>query len=502
MIKIGLLEVKGSLPLYEHFGYLPTNIVKFDGTIENGKPAHEELDGLIIPGGTIMESETMTPEIEKEIKLINDNDGFILGMCAGFQILGNQTDVGRNSPVPIIRKGMGLLDVNFGPLINTNKVKADIVDDTTLFTKGLKGKQLTGFHCHTYGKIESVESNSKTVIYSNIERSNYQHKPDRVISGVSNKKGNILGTTIHDILDNNIGIVNNILEYIDATDQYDKIKEANTNLRNRVFSEIAVETNNFCNFKEHPTNPPMIMLMGTGSESGKTFLTSGIVGALRQKGIHAYVIKVGPDIRDLSPALYVNKEKLQDYASIKIGDIGWMELSKVIESVKNKGYDLVIVEGVMSAITALLNEKTPYSAAEIAYAGKIPTVMVSSVSKGGIETAGIDIQAHIDLLKKMDIETRGVILNQTYDNKIADIVSTYISDHSGIDKKHIWSISKAKVENKGRVPEDYLQLENFTSSAINVIEKDFDVLEFMKLAQPAEFRDYLTFDKICEIYQK
>ncbi len=500
MVKIGILEVDGVLTLYEHFGHLPTNVVKSDGTIENGKKAHEELDGLIIPGGTIMESESLTPQLAEEINLINDNDGFILGMCAGFQILAKQTDVGRNSPVPVIREGLGLLDVTFEPLINTNKVNADVVDDTTLFTKGLKDTTVTGFHCHTYGKIES---NDKNVMYSNIVRANYMHKPSRVLSGVSNKKGNILGTTIHGLLDNNQAIVNNILDYLDAKDQYDEIIEKNKKLHEKVFSEIAVNTNNFYTpKKEHPEVPPMIMLMGTGSESGKTFLASGIVGALRERGIHTYVVKVGPDIRDLSPSLYMNKEKLHDYASIKIGDIGWTPLDEVIENVKGKGYDLVLVEGVMSAATGLLNEKVPYSTAEIAYAGNIPVIMVSSVSKGGIETAAIDIEAHIRLLNKMNINTKGIILNRTYDEKIVSHVSDFLSAKSGISKENIWSISKAKVENKGRVPEDYLQLEKFTQAAKDVVNKDLDVMKFVELAEVPKFRDYLTFEQIVDIYKK
>ena len=69
-----------------------------------------------------------------------------------------------------------------------------------MFTKGLKDTKVDGFHCHTYGQIES---NDKNVIYSNIERANYMHKPGRVLSGVSNDKGNILGTTVHGLLDNN-----------------------------------------------------------------------------------------------------------------------------------------------------------------------------------------------------------------------------------------------------------------------------------------------------------
>ncbi|WP_323737257.1 AAA family ATPase [Methanosphaera sp. ISO3-F5] len=500
MVNIGILEVDGVLTLYEHFGHLPTNVVKSDGTIENGKKAHEELDGLIIPGGTIVESETLTPELTEEINLINDNDGFILGMCAGFQILSKEVNVGRNSPVPIIREGLGLLDVTFEPLINTNKVNAEIVDDTTLFTKNLKNTTVTGFHCHTYGQIES---NDKNVIYSDIQRANYRHQPKRVLSGVTNKKGNILGTTVHGLLDDNPAIVNNILEYIDAANQYDDIKARNKKLHEKVFNEIAINTgNNYVPKKAHPEVPPMIMLMGTGSESGKTFLSSGIVGALRQRGIHTYVIKVGPDIRDLSPSLYVNKEKLEEWASIKIGDIGWMPLDQIIEHVKGKGYDLVLIEGVMSAATGLLNEKVPYSTAEIAYAGNIPVIMVSSVSKGGIETAAIDIEAHINLLKKMDVNTKGIILNRTYDDKIVSHVSDFLSNKSGISKNNIWSISKAKVENKGRVPEDYLQLENFTKAAIDVVNKDLDVMKFVELAEIPKFRNYLTFEEIVDIYKK
>lgn len=500
MVKIGILEVDGVLTLYEHFGHLPTDVVRADGKLENGKKAHEELDGLIIPGGTIMESESLTQELAEEINLINDNDGFILGMCAGFQILGKEVDVGRNSPVPIIREGLGLLDVTFEPLINTNKIDAEIVDDTTLFTKGLKDTTVTGFHCHTYGKIES---NDKNVMYSNILRANYKHKPSRVLSGVTNKKGNILGTTVHGLLDNNPLIVENILDYLDATNQYEDIKQRNKKLHDELFHEIAVDHNNrYVPVKEHPEVPPMIMLMGTGSESGKTFLASGIVGALRERGIHTYVVKVGPDIRDLSPSLYMNKEKLHDYASIKIGNIGWTPLDEVIENVKGKGYDLVLVEGVMSAATGLLNEKVPYSTAEIAYAGNIPVIMVSSVSKGGIETAAIDIEAHIQLLKKMDIKTKGIILNRTYDENIVNHVSEFLSNKSGVERENIWSITKAKVENKGRVPEDYLQLENFTKAAKDVVNKDLDVMKFVELAEIPKFRQYLSFEEIVKLYKK
>lgn len=499
MSRIGIVEVEGILTLYENFGHLPTDIVGADGKVQTGEKAHDVLDGIIIPGGTLLESETMTEDLANEIKLINDNDGFILGMCAGFQVLAKQTNVGRNSPVPIIREGLGLLDVKFEPKINTNYVTAEVADDTTLFTKDLMGEKLRGFHCHTYGEIES---NDKNLIYSNIQRSNYKFKPEKVLSGVSNKKGNILGTTVHQILDNNSAVVDNILDYIDAKDEYEDIKLRNKKLHAKVFSEIGISTGNIAPLKdEHPEVPPMIMLMATGSESGKTFLSSGIVGALRERGIHTYVLKVGPDIRDLSPSLYVNKEKLHDYASIKIGNIGQTPLDEVLMSIKNKGYDLVLVEGVMSAFTGLLNEKTPYSTAEIARAGNIPVIMVSSVSKGGIETAAVDIEAHMQLLKKMDITTKAVILNNVYDETIAGHVADFISNKTGLERENVWNVTKAKFESKGRVPEDYLQLEKFTKASKDVVNKDLDVMKIYEMAQKPEFRGYLTHDEICDLYK-
>ena len=102
----------------------------------------------------------------------------------------------------------------------------------------------------------------------------------------------------------------------------------------------------------------------------------------------------------------------------------------------------------------------------------------------------------------MNITTKGIILNRTYDENIVSHVSDFLSAKSGISKDNIWSITKAKVENKGRVPEDYLQLEKFTQAAKDVVNKDLDVMKFVELAEIPKFRDYLTFDEIVDIYKK
>ena len=117
-MKIGLTYVKGALPGYENFGHLPTDIVKTNGLV-NGNKASEELDALIIPGGSIVESEGIPYdcELSKEIIKMSKEGKAIIGICSGFQLLANQTDVGRKSEIPIIKKGLGILDVNFSPLI-------------------------------------------------------------------------------------------------------------------------------------------------------------------------------------------------------------------------------------------------------------------------------------------------------------------------------------------------------------------------------------------------
>jgi phosphoribosylformylglycinamidine (FGAM) synthase-like amidotransferase family enzyme len=40
-------------------------------------------------------------EIKNEITKMDSDGKFILGMCSGFQLLANKTDIGRKSPCPV-----------------------------------------------------------------------------------------------------------------------------------------------------------------------------------------------------------------------------------------------------------------------------------------------------------------------------------------------------------------------------------------------------------------
>ena len=37
---------------------------------------------------------------------------------------------------------------------------------------------------------------------------------------------------------------------------------------------------------------------------------------------------------------------------------------------------------------------------------------------------------------------------------------------------------------------------------MNVVKKDLDVMKFVELAQQPEFRGYLSYEEICDLYKK
>jgi cobyric acid synthase len=512
-MKIGLAYLKGSVPAFEDFGNIPTHLVKSNGFVD-GEKAHEVLDGMIIPGGSIIESDSVSPDLAREIKLMDKQGKFVLGICSGFQVLSEKTDVGRRSPCPIEKEGLGLLNVNFTPMISNDRVEARISDNSFL-TKGLVGETITGFHCHTYGKIEG---DAPPVFYSQIKRTDYADNPREVLAGVRNDEGNVVGTMVHGCLDDNPALVDNILDYLGAEEKdLLQIKDDNNELLKKIKMEIGIDTglmvqkpangSEYSKFSSSESYlqdsssdsslsyiPPAIMIASTGSDSGKTFLLTGLAGALRRRGLKVAVLKTGPDIRDIVPALYLLKEKMEQYSSIKIGNLGWLDLENVLETIGEYHYDLVLIEGVMSIFTGVLNEKVPYSGAEIAKAGNIPVIMVAGCSKGGIETAAVDIVAHADIMRKMGLEVPGLILNRVYDHEIFLKAARYLEYNT--EAEMIGEVPKVKLSKRGGTPEIEIKLEEFCMTAMETVETHLDLEKIISMAKKPDFRGYMSLKNI------
>ena len=292
MTKIGLAYLNGSVPGFEDFGNLPTDIVKENGLV-NGIKASQELDALIIPGGTLIESNDINMGLNTEIKKMARDGKPIIGICAGFQLLSNQIDIGRKSPVPIVKEGLGLIDVNFSPLITSDRVKAKVFDNSFLVKN--QTEDVDGFHTHTYGK---VEGDAKPLFYSKVQRMNYGDTNEKgdynIFSGACNDDGNVIGTMIHGILDENPILVENLREQIDIQD-LDDIYNRNIQVKKFLQHEVGINTN--IKIPEiKPLNKPKYLMIGSnGSDSGKTFILTGLAGAIRKRGYKVALLKVGPE---------------------------------------------------------------------------------------------------------------------------------------------------------------------------------------------------------------
>ena len=493
MTRIGLAYVSGAVPGFEDFGNLPTDIVKENGLVD-GLKASDELDALIIPGGTLIESNDINMDLNREIKKMARDGKPIIGICAGFQLLSNQIDIGRKSPVPIVKEGLGLIDVDFSPLITSDRVKAKVFDNSFLVKN--QTEDVNGFHTHTYGK---VEGDAKPLFYSQVQRMNYGDTNKKgeynIFSGACNDDGNVIGTMIHGILDENPILVENLLEQIDAKD-IDKIYNRNLEVKKFLQSEVGINTNiKVPELENKPKKPKYLMIGSNGSDSGKTFIITGLAGALRKRGYKVALLKVGPDVRDIIPGLYLTKGKMEDFASVKIGHLGWKDIESTIARLNSSDYDIVLIEGVMSVFTGLLNEKVPFSAAEIAMSSKIPMILASGVNKGGIESAAIDLVSHANMLEKFGIPVEAILLNKVYNDDIFDQVVPYIRNNTNV--KNVLKLPKLKsADMRGFIPEVEIRYELFTSHSMNLVENNLNIDEIINMAREVEFEKIYTFEEI------
>lgn len=485
--RIGLAYLPGALPCFEAFGNLPTDLVGENGLI-HGRPASETLEMIIIPGGSLVESSTVTSGIAREILKMAEAEKFVLGICSGFQILSRGTDIGRLSPTPIYKKGMRLLDVEFKPLICTDQVKAKVTGTSFLTNK--VGAEVYGFHCHTYGDITIYEE-AKPILVSTVERLNYFRNAKDIISGASNREGNVVGLLPHALLDRNEVILKGVTKSLGiCQDELSQIRQANAILRKKMKNELGISTQispqkKATNIVKHPR---MLLITALESGGGKTVIATGLAGALWRRGWKVGVIKIGGDIRDIVPALYLTKEPMQEYSSIYVADTGWKSVSEVAKKVQ-KDYDFILIEGAMNIFTGLLydNPKRPNSTAEIAAALGASTVIVAGCDKEGIEGGIVNALSYLRFLKKLDINVAGVILNRVYLNYLSDETRAVINwtfKKEGAEVLGILPVSN--LEGRGTIPEVEIKYEEFTSKALELIEKSVDIDRIIQIGAPGD----------------
>lgn len=492
--RIGLVYLPGALPCFEDFGNLPTDLVCSDALVEE-QPASEVLDMLIIPGGSLVESKSVNHKVSTEILKMADDGKFVLGICSGFQILAKATDIGRLSTIPITREGLGLLDAEFTPLICTDRVQATVTGKS--FITREVGKEVSGFHCHTYGNI-TLGRDARTILVSHAQHVDYFRGPQDLVSGVANREGNVAGVFIHGLLDRNPTILQSITDSLGISDvELEAVRSANLELLKRIKCEVGIATGVQQQAAARQKQPLLLLVTATASGSGKTFVLAGIAGALKKRGFKVGVLKVGGDIRDAVPALYLTKEPVKPYSSIKVARSGWKPLDEAVgEAVKD--YDFVLVEGAMSAFTGLLNDKTarPTSTAEVAAALNAPTVLVVACDNEGVEGAVVNTLNYVSVLRRLDVKVAGVILNKAHVSYLTDEMKQTIRGAlENVGVKLLGILPRLDMARRGMIPEVEIRYEDFGAQALTTVEQCVDLDALVALAKPPALRqvDYAAF---------
>ena len=493
----------GALPCFEAFGNLPTDLVREDG-LADSKLASEVLDMIIVPGGSLVESQTIKGVVAQEILKMANAGKFVLGVCSGFQILSRGTDIGRLSPTPILKKGLGLLDAEFKPLICTDQVQATVVGASQLTDQ--VGATVSGFHCHTYGDI-TLHKNAKPILVSHVQHLNYRKKQQDLVSGVTNAKGNVVGILPHALLDQNPIMIQGVTQSLNIIPtELQEIRSANAKLLSVIKNELGISTGIHRENKTvaSKSNTPRAMLItALESGSGKTFIVAGLAGALKKRGVNVGVVKIGADIRDAVPALYLIKEPIRGYSSMKVASSGW---KSHFDAVKKAlvDYDFLLIEGAMDSFTGMLFSQLegPRSTAEIAASLGVPTVVVAGCDKEGVEGGMVGALNYISLLKSLGVKTAGVILNRMCMGYLTDeIRSVMMQAFANAGVEVLGVVPRVDVEGRGKIPEVEIRYEEFGAKALEAAEQYMDFEKIMRVAR-SPTPTQLDYDAFCEKFKK
>ncbi|NPA24183.1 MAG: AAA family ATPase [Crenarchaeota archaeon] len=458
-VRIGILYIKGSMPLYENFGNLPNYIVRKCDDIYR-------CDMLIVPPGYIVET-CLFSEFSKHIISYYEKGGLIVGVCSGFQLLSRSV-MTRIRTIDCL----GILDVTFSPLICTDVTYIDILQDIWMF-KGVR--KIRAFHAHTFAP--SFTGRVKIVGVSRPDRVNYFERGRPIIAIVSDKEERCIGILPHSVLDNT-EIVKNICEKLGIKD-IDKHREANRELVREIRSELGVCTGMHVREREHPCKI-VLCVTSTMTSDGKTFITTGLSSVLRMRGLRVYVLKLGGDVRDVHPSLYMIKEPVKEYTTIKIRGrsrtYGWSDPDIAIRKALSE-HDVIIVEGVMGILTGESYRRDDtddiFSTLHFLERYHVPHILVLSPTMGGIEDAYVRLRAYLEYLNTHDALPVAVILNRCY-----DVESPYLEKMYEICMKY--GVSFYVVPEDRRLPREShpeidLDVDRYSMCALELVNKYVDI---------------------------
>ncbi len=219
-----------------------------------------------------------------------------------------------------------------------------------------------------------------------------------------------------------------------------------------------------------------LLITGTGSDVGKTFVTTGIIRNFRNKGKKIQAYKVGPDYID--PQYH----KIASERPSKNLDSYLMNPSEILELFcrTSKDVDISIIEGVRGLYEGPYYHSHVGSTAHIARILKIPVIIV--VNTRGLNKSVVAILKGFKEFGK-EIDIKGVILNnvagERHEEKIVKSIKKYLD-----------------IEVLGSIPrkEEYV----IQKRHLGLVTPDVSGSDFIKIAENA-VREHVDLDRLEEI---
>ncbi len=223
---------------------------------------------------------------------------------------------------------------------------------------------------------------------------------------------------------------------------------------------------------------PRILIAGLGGDSGKTFLSCGLLRLFRRRNLKPAAFKKGPD--------YIDSAWLKAASGVESRNLDGFLMSEetikraFIKGSKNK--DIALIEGNRGLYDGL-DARGSYSSAESAKILKAPTILVISPRK-----VTRTVAAFVLGCKKLDEEVNlsGVVLTQVSGKRHAKVVSEAIENDAGVPV--LGAIPKIK--NEAVLPSRHLGL-------VTPVEHDFALKAIETASEMVE--RYVDVDKILEI---
>jgi cobyrinic acid a,c-diamide synthase len=230
---------------------------------------------------------------------------------------------------------------------------------------------------------------------------------------------------------------------------------------------------------------PGLVIGGASSGAGKTLIASGVIGALRRRGLVVQPFKCGPDYIDPGWLASAAGRPCRNLDLWLVGEEGVRETM----ARGSAGADIAIIEGVMGLFDGAKFDSNAHSTADIAASLGAPVLLVIDISAAGRSAAATALSfARFDPA----LPVAAVALNRAGSEGHARGCAEAIAEVAGLPTLG-WLASSSALA----LPERHLGLhlaaetdrrEGILSAAADAVAEHFDIDALIRLARSASPR--------------